>query len=300
MSKRRLFGLALAVGGLVSLPALGDEPAKPGEGKRAKAFIEAFDKGDAKAVAEFWTPNGEYVDQAGRHHKGRDTIQKLYEKVFAARKGAKLTIHVNSLRKVTDDVVVEDGITEVSTPDGGPPTVGRFSAVVVKKDGEWYFDIVREEEYTPPTKAEHFADLDWIIGDWEGQDDRGNTDTVSYSYAENGNFILASFTAALKGVPVVGGTQWIGYDAVKKKIRSWSFYSDGGFGQAAWGRDGDNKWTVKTTAQTGDGKEVAVTVHITREDADTVTVQRTDMTVNGEKQPDSKPMKVKRVKPKEE
>src|SRR5262249_45719908 len=32
--------------------------------ERAKAFAAAFDKGDAKAIAEFWTEDGDYTDQS--------------------------------------------------------------------------------------------------------------------------------------------------------------------------------------------------------------------------------------------
>ena len=74
--------------------------AHPGHGKRAQAFIEAFHKGDAKAVAGFWTPDGEYIDQVGQHFKGRAALEKLYQKVFAGRKGAKLAITIISLRMV--------------------------------------------------------------------------------------------------------------------------------------------------------------------------------------------------------
>src|SRR6185369_16707217 len=72
----------------------------PGKGKRAQEFIEAFNKGDARAVAGFWVPDGDYVDPVGRHIKGRAAIEKLYEKAFSARKGAKLTITVGSVRQV--------------------------------------------------------------------------------------------------------------------------------------------------------------------------------------------------------
>ena len=40
--------------------------------KNAEAFIAAFDKGDAKAVAAFWTPDGDYVDETGKQMKGRE------------------------------------------------------------------------------------------------------------------------------------------------------------------------------------------------------------------------------------
>src|SRR5947209_19137940 len=119
-------GVALAVG----LPladrrdqVLRADPAKgavePGKGKRAQEFIAAFNKGDAKAVAEFWMPDGDYVDQTGREIKGRAAIEKLYQTVFAGQKGAKLAVTVTSARMVADDVGLEDGITEVTPADGG-------------------------------------------------------------------------------------------------------------------------------------------------------------------------------------
>ena len=192
MRKRSLFGLAfglvaaLAAGLIVAggkVPARQEETKgegeAPGKGKRAKEFLAAFNRGDAKAVAAFWTPDGDYVDSVGRRHKGRAAIQKLYEKVFAGRKGAKLTVTVTSARQVTPDVVLEDGITEVTPADGGPPTAARFSAVLVKKGGEWYFESVRESVAHPPSNAEHFEDLEWLIGDWEGEEGKGESATAS-------------------------------------------------------------------------------------------------------------------------
>ena len=44
--------------------------------KNAEAFVDAFHKGDAKAVAAFWTPDGDYVDQTGKHLKGRQAIEQ--------------------------------------------------------------------------------------------------------------------------------------------------------------------------------------------------------------------------------
>ena len=93
----------------------GEKPEAPtGKGKRAQDFIAAFNKGDAKAVAAFWMPDAEYTDQDGHQTKGRAAIETLYEKVFAARKGAKLAIHVTSSKLLTPDVAVEDGVTEVT------------------------------------------------------------------------------------------------------------------------------------------------------------------------------------------
>ncbi len=309
MRIQKLLGLALvlAVALGVGQLSVGKTPRKPeepkakgkeapGKGKRAQEFIDAFNKGDAKAVAGFWTPDGDFVDQVGREIKGRAAIEKMYEKVFAARKGAKLTIIVGSVRSVSPDVALEDGLTEVTPADGGPPTTARFSAVLVKKEGEWYFESVRESVAHPPTNAEHFEDLEWLLGDWTGEAEKGESATASYSWAENQNFIVSSFATTLNGVPVVGGTQWIGWDAIDKQVRSWSFYSGGGFGEAVWTKDGD-KWAIKTTARTAAGKKVSATNVLTKTDDDHATWQMTKLTVDGEAMPDPKPVKMKRVKP---
>jgi uncharacterized protein (TIGR02246 family) len=272
-----------------------EEKEQPAQGRRA-AFIAAFNKGDAKAVANFWTPDATYVDQVGREYKGRTAIEQLYEKVFAARKGGKLTIHVTSAKQVSPDVAMEDGVTEVTPSEGGPGTVARFSAVLVKKDGEWYLQSVHDSVFHPPSNAEHLEDLEWLIGEWTGEAEKGESGTATYDWAENQNFIVSSFAATLDGVPVVGGTQWIGWDAVDKQVRSWSFYSRGGFGEATWTKDGNN-WAIKTSARTADGKKVSATNVVTKTDDDHVTWQMTKLTVDGQSLPDPKPVKMKRVKP---
>jgi tetratricopeptide (TPR) repeat protein len=88
---------------------------------------------------------------------------------------------------------VEDGITEITPAEGGPPSAARFTAVLVKKDGEGYFESVRDSIPHPPSNAEHFEDLEWLLGDWKGESDKGESARASYHWAENRNFIVSSF-----------------------------------------------------------------------------------------------------------
>jgi uncharacterized protein (TIGR02246 family) len=306
MTTWRLWGLAaaLAVGQFVAAGKASAQTAGAqaggkealGKGKRAQEFIAAFEKGDHKAVAAFWTENADYVDQTGREFKGRAAIQKMYEKFFAAKKGMKLNIIVLSARMVGSDVAIEDGITEVTPAEGGLPSSARFSAVLVKKDGEWYFESVRDSIPHPPSNAEHFEDLEWLLGEWTGEAEKGESAKASYAWAENRNFIVSSFATTLDGVPVVGGTQWIAWDAVDKQIRSYSFYSGGGIGEAVWTKNGAT-WTMTVTAKASAGKRLSGTNLLTKVDADHLTWQLTKLTVDGQTMPDSPPVKLKRVKP---
>jgi uncharacterized protein (TIGR02246 family) len=261
--------------------------------ERRAQFIAAFNKGDAKAVAAFWTEDATYIDQVGREHKGRPAIEKLYAKVFAARKGARLAIHVTSSKMLSSDVLLNDGLTEVTPDDGGPGTTARFSAVLVKKDGEWYLQSVRDSVAVPPSNADHLEDLAWLIGEWTGEP-KGESASASFDWAENENFIVSEFATTLNGIPVYGGTQWIAWDAIDKRVRSWSFYSGGGFGEALWTKDG-KKWSIATNARTADGKKVSATNIVTRTDDNHMTWQMTMLTVDGKRLPDPKPVKMKRV-----
>jgi uncharacterized protein (TIGR02246 family) len=305
MRKWTWFGLALGLAfglifGIGRMATQADEPgpkgnAVPGKGQRSQEFIAAFNQGDAKTLAGFWTPDGDYIDQGGHQHKGRAAIEKLFGKLFAQQKGAKLSVTVTSARMAGTDVTLEDGITEVTPADGGPPSAARFSAVLVKNDGVWYFESVRETVAVPPSHAEHFEALQWLIGDWAGETEKGESATAGYAWAEHENFIVSSFATTLKGVPVFGGSQWIGWDAMDKQVRSWSFYSGGGFSEGVWTRDGDT-WTIKTTARTGDGKQVSTTNVLTKVDADHFTWQATKVTVDGKSVPDGALIKMMRVK----
>lgn len=308
MKTGRRFALAvglvaiLAGGGLVALRTISAGAEAPRaednavDKDRRAAFLAAYDKGDAKAIAAFWTSDATYVDQDGGEHKGRAAIEKMYEKEFADNKGAKLAIHVTSLKQVTPDVILEDGISEVTPAGGGFPIATQFSAVLVKQDGKWYLQSVHEMEPQPPSNADYLVDLEWLIGEWTGENQKGESASAIYEWAENDNFIVSTFATTVDGDPVAGGTQWIGWDAVDKQVRSWSFYAGGGFGEAVWTKDG-NKWLLKVTARTADGKKVTATNLLTKTDDDHMTWQVTKLTVDGESVPDLTPVKLKRVEP---
>jgi uncharacterized protein (TIGR02246 family) len=264
--------------------------------KTAEAFVEAFHKGDAKAVAGFWTPDGDYTDQAGKVYKGREAIEKLFKGFFAENKGLKLRIDIASLKFVTAEVAIEDGTTSVMSPEGGPPSRARYTIVHVKKEGKWLLSSVRDAPYAAPSNHEHLSGLEWLIGDWATEAEKGEVARISFSWTDNENFIVSSFTTTFKSIAIGGGNQWIGWDPLAGKVRSWTFETNGGFGEATWTADGPNKWVSKATGVVREGKKVTATHTLTRLDADTVTWQATERTEDGKALPDIKPIKFKRVK----
>jgi len=262
--------------------------------KKAEAFVEAFQKGDAKTLASLWTPEGDYTDQRGKNIKGREALEKLFTELFSENKGLKLRINIESVRFPLPNVAVEDGTTEVA-PEHGPPSRARYTIVHVKKDGEWQLESVRDAVYTPPTNYEHLKPLEWIIGDWVAEGPTGEGATLSFSCAPHQNFIINKFSTTFRDMTLGEGTQWIGWDPAARTIRAWAFDVTGGFGEATWAKDGD-KLVAKLNAVRRDGSKMTATNTATRVDADTVEFQSTDRTMDGKPAPDIKGVKLKRVK----
>jgi uncharacterized protein (TIGR02246 family) len=262
--------------------------------KNAEAFVEAFNRGDAKALAAFWTPQGDYTDLTGRRLVGREAIEKNFAEFFAANKGLKLRIEIESLRFPSPDVAIEDGTTAVLTPDGAPPSRARYTVVHVKRDGKWYLDSVRDAAFAPPSNYDHLKNLDWLIGEWADEATEGEAARIAFTWTENQNFVVSHFTVHLKSVPIGGGTQWIGWDPDTKAVRSWMFEANGGHGEGVWTGDG-NRWVVKTTTVLPDGKKTTATNTITRVDPDMITWGVTERTLDGKPLADLQPAKMKRV-----
>jgi uncharacterized protein (TIGR02246 family) len=264
--------------------------------KKAEAFVEAFHKADAAALAGHFAKDGDYTDQRGRHIKGREAIEKVFKHLFAENKGLKLRIDVSSIRFLTPEVAVEDGTTEVQPPHG-PPSRARYTIVHVKKDGEWLLGSVRDAMFVSPTNYDHLRSLEFAIGEWAAESETGEGAHLSFAWAPHQNFIINTFTATFKGLSLGSGTQWIGWDPRAKTIRTWTFETAGGFAEGVLTKEKDaDRWIIKNVAVQRDGTKVTATNIVTRLDADTVTWESTNRTVNGKEVPDIKPIKLKRVK----
>lgn len=294
---RKLLPLALACtwGSGTCLRAVEPDPQEAAITKTAEAFVEAFHKGDARAVAAFWTADGDYVDADGRVLKGREAIEKAFTELFAANKGLKLRIDVANLKFPAPDLAIEDGTSAVIAPDGSAPSRARYTNVLVKKDGHWLLSSVREAADAGPSNYEFLRGLEWAIGEWVDDVPAGEVGHISFAWAPGQNFIVSTRTVDFKDAQHLQSTQWIAWDAAAKQIRSWSFQADGGFGESTWTKDG-NKWVVKSESILADGNKVTSTNVIAPGDAGGLTVLSKDQKVNGQVLPDTREVKMKRLR----
>ena len=293
--KLLLLAMAPAIGSGFTVRASETNPQDEAVTKTAEAFVEAFNKGDARAVSEFWTPDGDYVDEDARVLKGRKAIEGSFADLFSKNKDLKLRIEVAARKFPTPDTAIEDGNSIVSAPDGRAPSRSRYTNVLVKKDGKWLLESVREAAYAAPSNYEYLRPLDFLIGEWAGGSADGKVvGRVVFEWGPGKNFIVATRTMEHQDAVMQNGTQWIGWDPAAKQIRSWNFEGDGGFSEATWSQEGD-KWVIKTNSTVVDGSKVTGVNTATVVDGDTIKIKTTDQKLDGKPLPDGEEITVKRV-----
>jgi len=266
--------------------------------KRVESYVKVYNKGDAKALAEFWSDKAVYVNRAsGEKIQGREAIQKMFEEQFADDVREHLGVSVTSIRFITSEVAVEEGVARIVSPDE-PPSESTYTAIHVKQKNQWYLDSVRESTLpAAPSHHNQLAQLSWMIGEWVDQDENATVRTKC-QWTKNHNFITRSFSISIKDRIDLEGTQVVGWDPAAGRIRSWMFDTNGGFAESIWSRDG-NSWTIKAAAVLSDGRRGASVRILTYIDDNTLTLQTVAREVDGEILPNIEEFKVVRVQPTE-
>ena len=85
--------------------------------KHAEAFVAAFNKGDANAVAALWTPEGEMSVDGEPVGVGRKDIAAKYAEYFSDNPGATIQVDIESIRLLGPNMAVERGRSEVINDD---------------------------------------------------------------------------------------------------------------------------------------------------------------------------------------
>lgn len=147
---------------------------------------------------------------------------------------------------------------------------------------------------TLPNQYQHLKELEWLIGDWVDQDDDVEIQSI-YRWDKLKNFIYQKFSIQAEGTSELEGSQVIGWDPIAKKIRSWIFDSDGGFGEATWIKK-DKSWIVETSQTLADGSRASSISIYTPIDSDTYTWESTGREVGGKLLPNIDPIVVKKKK----
>jgi uncharacterized protein (TIGR02246 family) len=258
----------------------------------AKAFVEAFNRADAQAVAELWTENGEYVDEPGTRSAGREEIQKKYAEFFAAQPGAKIHVAIDSLRMLGDTTAIEEGRAFLDPAPAGTPGFSKYTAIHVKQDGKWRMASVRDSWVDTPSTHQYIADLGWLIGTWNSEEQGVKTESIGAWVADK-SFVERKYTTTHVDGTKSSGVQIIGWNAERGHIQSWNFGSDGGFAVGVW-MPNQGGWTARMIGITGEGIPTSAVNVLTRLDDNAYAWQSVQRSAGGQVLPDTGEVILKR------
>ena len=261
----------------------------------AADFAKHYNAHDAKALAGLFTADAEIVDEAGIATQGKAQIEDSFATIFEDNPDSQIEVNVKSVRFLGPSVAIEDGTTTVVHDPGETPERNRYTVVHTKQDGNWLMASARDLA-DEPVEEEKLKELAWMIGEWVDESPDALIMTSTH-WADNQHFLLSEFTIHVAGRPLMQGTQRIGWDPLAKIIRSWVFDSEGGFAEGAYSHDGD-RWIVKLSGVTRDGKVASATNITTVIGKDRFVWESHDRNVGGEAQPDLDPVSVVRKPPK--
>ncbi len=250
------------------------------------ALQDNFNRGDPKALAARWMPDGEFIGPAGHRIVGREQIETAFDDYFAAHKDSKLQLGITSWRLLTDDVALVDLMTELTPVPEGLPSEPVSTLTLVRRDGRWMIGSMYEMLTMVPAHRLHLKKLQWLVGEWmeEHDDSPGVTLRTTCDWNSSGQYLIRKFLTKGEQGETLSGTEVIGWDPRNHRIRSWTFEPDGGFGESTWTRDGE-QWVIDHRGTLTNGGDLSVTYRVTPMDADTLKVEAGDRLVNGEKQP---------------
>ena len=252
--------------------------------KAAKQLTDAFNTGNAQAVVDVFLPDGELIDDSGTIHLGHQEIKALVTAFQEAYPGAKTEAQVESVRGVGGLVLV-DGTRVIADKDGKGLSVLRFATIWKKTDAGLKLASLRDvSEPLPPTPHEALEGIAWIVGEWINESGDSKV-LLNYRWDDTGNFIVGDISVTAGEQVLMKSFQRIAWDASQGKYRSWTFDSDGGFGEGVWTAT-PNGLVMQNSAVGPDGLRGTATVKLVSDSKDRFTFEGIHRMSEGIEAPD--------------
>lgn len=260
----------------------------------ADAFVTAFQKRDAAAIAAQWIPNGLYINENGQRFQGRETIQSEYETLFKdCPDDLAMRIEIDSIQVINAHTAIEEGRSALLPQSPGDPRVmSQYTAVHVNHDGRWLMAEVRDSLVEVPPAAGDLQDLGWLVGTWSSAKNDASV-VVKCRSVENDRFLLRANAVTEAGKATVGGLEVIGVDPSTGRITSWHFNNDGGHAVGVW-TPMEGSWAVESLGVMEDGTETAATYILSRSDDDSLVWKSVERMLGDATLPDMPTVKLKR------
>lgn len=264
-------------------------------------YVRAFNDGKVDQIMELWSEDGVHRDQdAGLETQGKAQIEADLRAAFADGSAIEISGTVDAVRMMNPRLAIVHGEVSVSE-EGQQSDPTDYVAIVEKVEQGWLIKSLTEIGATPeranrpavPEPGQQLMPLQWLVGHWVDESDAGQVDT-RFRWSDNKHFLIRSTVAAMDDRQTQRGTEVIAWDARSQQIRSWSFNSDGSFGDATWYQSGDS-WVVKCTRSLTNGDAATGSYLFTPQTDDSFQLQLVGLEVEGTPYPSTMSVMMKRV-----
>ncbi len=247
--------------------------------ENAQKFVDAYAKRDAEAIGRLFTEDAEFLDELKVRTVGRKAIVNRFRDAFADPSHATfLTIQIDKITYLSDDAVLEEGFVVVEERENQSRFYNRYVAIHTRgDDGHWRIKILKDYPREPLGRMEQLARLSWLLGDWINEDS-ASTVVTTCRWSEDGNYLLRKFQIRTDDGRELNGTQRIGWDPVRQKLRSWTFDSAGGFFSGFWTQT-DDGWILTSAGVTASGETTSSTAIYKIIDQEMLTWQYTNLII---------------------
>lgn len=258
-----------------------------------KSYAEAFNKRDTDKLGECWTADAVYMDlTTGDRIEGRQDIVKQAGERFKEHPSRRAEFEITRVRRPDKKTAMAEGVVKISEEWSNPVSTA-FTALLLNRDGKWRLDAVHEAESEEAGGAANgLKDLEWLVGRWRDESPDISVET-EFRWSPNGAYLLRSYVTSA-GDESLQGTQIIGWDPADDSIRSWTFDSDGAFGEESWQKSPEG-WRIRVRRTLPNGETVLATQLVSKVDDNTFTARWISGEVEGRMIPTGTPVTAKRV-----
>jgi len=279
-------------------PVVGESADPAAEIKQAAtAYVDAFKKGDAAALADQWTERATLME-GGAEVEGRDNIVAVLVAWRKQNPDGVLEVDVADIDFLAEPVARVTGVLRFTPKPGAKPVVSQFTSVRVREGNTWRL----AESVVVPVSAAALDELDWLVGTWKASGPAGPDGTkaeVEIVYEKPiGEFcIVGRVRYQVAGRPAVTALEVIHAERGTRDIRTWVFDSTGARAEGVIEFDGTTlHQSMKGTPAAGVPGEVARWVQVIAPTGEgSCTVHAIERFIDGVAVPDGAPLHFKKV-----
>lgn len=205
-----------------------------------------------------FSENAIFIDQSGEETHGREALRNRFAQFFQQQSLPSIGLHPESMRFPANTVASVVGSASRQQGASHLPAT-RFTMLLVQENSKWLISEVTETIIQSAQLENRLAELGWMIGDWRVNKNDVNA-KLSVEWAAGRKFILAKTTITKPDKSEQIDTQVIGWDPQNRRIISWHFDSNGGYGSGAWAKHPDkDEWSVDINGIGADGSTTRAT-----------------------------------------